>query len=454
MKTGSIRSMRSTLILLLDFCAVVACFSVAFQFRIGRYPDYQDFDLWLITSTFIAVLFVSGTYFRERTTSLPSLPIRTFWVSIAAGVACIGWLYVLGPSSFNEYFGRGVLPVGTLLCGIVTTLIRYLINRLYHRQEQEIEILYLGYSTSTEFFIEELNEHSEVRSVTLSSADQPSSEHPRLTWTNQQLSDLWRLKHWQLIIIDPNFNASTVETEALVELRLSGTPVLTLADFYERHWFMIPISGIDNNWFLRSQGFSMLDNLISRRIKRALDIFASISALVISFPLMILCGILIKCTSLGPVFYTQTRVGFEGKPFTIVKLRTMRHNAERSGAQWAVNNDPRVTFVGKILRKTRLDEIPQCWNVLKGEMSFVGPRPERPEFTKQLAEQIPHYELRHLVKPGITGWAQVIFPYGASVDDAAKKLQYELFYIKNQSFMLDLNILLRTTVTVFQRAGR
>ena len=132
----------------------------------------------------------------------------------------------------------------------------------------------------------------------------------------------------------------------------------------------------------------------------------------------------------------------------------MCHDAEAEGAQWAQNNDPRITGFGKFLRQTRLDELPQCWNVLLGTMSFVGPRPERPEFTAELSQEIPYYDLRHIIKPGITGWAQVIFPYGASTEDSLKKLQYELYYIKNQSLLLDLNIIIRTLLTVFQRGGR
>jgi exopolysaccharide biosynthesis polyprenyl glycosylphosphotransferase len=254
--------------------------------------------------------------------------------------------------------------------------------------------------------------------------------------------------------VDPDFDATSEEAERLVELRLAGTPVLALADFYEHYWYMIPVTGIDHNWFLHSQGFTVLDNPIAQRIKRVVDIVFSCLLIVVSTPIVLVCGLLIKLTSKGPILYRQKRVGLEGKNFTILKLRTMREDAEQGGPQWAEKGDSRITSVGRFLRDSRLDEIPQCWNVLAGDMSFVGPRPERPEFTKELTEQIPFYDLRHLVKPGITGWAQVIFPYGASVEDSKKKLQYELFYIKNQSLLLDMNIVLRTIITVFQRAGR
>jgi exopolysaccharide biosynthesis polyprenyl glycosylphosphotransferase len=375
-------------------------------------------------------------------------------VCIAAGTICVGWLYILGPSKFTQYFGRGVLPAATLLCGIATTAIRYLVNRIYRLQEKGQELLYLGFSPSATGFIKELKNHSEVRSVTVASDTPLATESPRVSWSDKDIKDLLCQSNWQSVIVDPLFQASLSDTEALVKLRLAGTPVFTVADFYEKFWFMIPVTGIDNNWFLRSQGFSALDNTISQRLKRVIDLILSALLLIASIPVLAFCALMIKLTSKGPVLYKQRRVGLEGKPFTIIKLRTMVQNAESEGAQWATTNDPRTTWFGRFLRQTRLDEIPQCWNVLRGEMSFVGPRPERPEFTRELADEIPYYELRHLVKPGITGWAQVIFPYGASTEDSLKKLQYELFYIKNQSLLLDLNIMLRTLITVFQRAGR
>jgi len=167
-----------------------------------------------------------------------------------------------------------------------------------------------------------------------------------------------------------------------------------------------------------------------------------------------LIGALIKLNSAGPIFYRQKRVGKNGKIFEIAKFRSMFKDAEKNGAQWANEKDERITGMGKILRKTRIDELPQLWNVLKGEMSFIGPRPERPEFVEELQKQIPHYVMRHLVKPGLSGWAQIKFPYGASVEDAMEKLQYDLYYIKNRSFVLDLAITARTIAAVLSREGR
>ncbi len=189
------------------------------------------------------------------------------------------------------------------------------------------------------------------------------------------------------------------------------------------------------------------------KVKRVLDIIFSLLGLLISLVITIPVAILIKLESKGPIFYRQKRVGLNNNIFECIKFRSMTVDAEKYGAIWASKNDSRVTRVGKIIRKLRIDEIPQMWNVLKGEMSFIGPRPERPEFVYQLEKKIPYYNLRHSVKPGITGWAQVCYPYGASEEDALEKLKYDLYYIKNLSLFLDFQILLKTAKVVLLGKG-
>lgn len=454
MSLGTIRKVRSLIIFLCDILCALCTFSLLFYLRLDRLPDYSSIDLWLIVSTFITTLYLSGTYFKERSNVSPALPIRTFFICLVGGVICILWVYLLGPLEFNSYFGRGVLPAGTVLLGIFSTLIRYVVNNIYHQQEKGVSLLYLGYSKSCDLFLSELKNHSEIRSVHLLSKIHPKERLENLAIIDDDLNKRILDKDWQAIIVDPEKELDTNEKNLLISARLSGTPVVSLADYYESNWFMVPIDHISDEWFLRSQGFSMIENPVSQRIKRLLDVATSLVLIVISAPIILICATAILLSSRGPVFFKQTRVGQHGKFFTIYKLRTMRTDAENNGAQWATEKDPRVTLVGRFLRRSRLDELPQCWNVLIGDMSFIGPRPERPEFTSKLASAIPYYDLRHTVKPGVSGWAQVIFPYGASIDDSLKKLQYELYYIKHQSLLLDLNIIVRTTFTVFQRAGR
>ena len=221
-----------------------------------------------------------------------------------------------------------------------------------------------------------------------------------------------------------------------------GIKVSSYSDFVEENYFLVPVEQIDTKWLFSAR--LDLAHPYYHGVKRLIDITASIAGLILSSPLLLFAVICIKLESDGPAFYSQVRSGRFNRPFTIYKLRTMVQNAEKDGAQWAKTGDSRITAIGKFLRKTRIDEIPQFWNVLKGEMSLVGPRPERPEFVKTLGEQIPFYGQRHLVKPGLTGWAQINYPYGASVEDALRKLTYDLYYVKRASIGLDLQILLRT----------
>ncbi len=229
-------------------------------------------------------------------------------------------------------------------------------------------------------------------------------------------------------------------------LRYAGVEIMDYVSLSEELAQEIPLAHINDEWLMTVALNSSVMQI--RKIKRATDIVVSLLGLVVGIPLILLFGVLIKLSSPGPVIYRQTRVGLGGKPYVLFKLRTMRTDAEAQGAVWASRRDARVTRVGYFLRKWRIDEIPQLFNVLKGEMSLVGPRPERPEFTEKLATFIPFYDERHLVQPGLTGWAQVRYPYAASFEAAARKLQFDLYYIKNMGFLLDLSILLRTFKTI------
>jgi sugar transferase (PEP-CTERM system associated) len=240
--------------------------------------------------------------------------------------------------------------------------------------------------------------------------------------------------------------------QQLVECKLAGVGVIDYIDFYERESGRIDLSALKPSWFIFSTGFRM-----GRRvelIKRAFDIALCLLTLVVVLPLMAFTAIAIACEDGRPILYRQTRVGFRGRNFVLFKFRSMRVDAESDGSPlWAAKRDPRTTRVGWLIRKLRIDELPQLYNVLRGDMSFVGPRPERPYFVTQLAEAIPYYSERHAVKPGVTGWAQVNYHYGASLEDAQNKLSYDLFYLKNRSLFLDLIILVRTIRVVLWPDG-
>lgn len=238
----------------------------------------------------------------------------------------------------------------------------------------------------------------------------------------------------------------------LLECKLTGIEILDLPAFFERQMGIVPLEAVNASWLIFSEGFHR--GAGRDLVKRMFDLTVSAGLLLVGLPIMLFTAFAIKLESKGPVFYTQERVGQFGRPFTIYKFRSMYTDAEKDGLpQWARQNDDRTTRVGRIIRRLRIDELPQLINVFLGQMSFVGPRPERPYFVNELAAQIPYYHVRHSLKPGITGWAQVRFPYGASVEDAIGKLQYDLYYVKNHSLFLDLLILLQTVQVVVLGKG-
>lgn len=230
----------------------------------------------------------------------------------------------------------------------------------------------------------------------------------------------------------------------LVEANFGGVQVCELPTFYEKIAGKIPVLQTSDVWFGYADISGVKRNIYNTLLKNILDKLLAVIVLILTAPLIILTAALIKLESKGPVFYSQKRVGLNEEIFVLHKFRSMHIDAEANGAVWAQENDPRTTRVGKVIRLLRIDELPQLWNVLMGEMSFVGPRPERPEFVRELKKEIPYYAFRHSVLPGITGWAQINYNYGASKEDAREKLQFDLYYIKNEAFWLDLSILLQT----------
>ncbi|MEO8298003.1 MAG: TIGR03013 family XrtA/PEP-CTERM system glycosyltransferase [Burkholderiales bacterium] len=243
-----------------------------------------------------------------------------------------------------------------------------------------------------------------------------------------------------------------VPMDQLLDCRIQGIPIMDLAGFYERTKAEVPVDSLKASWLVYGDGF--VQGRARALTKRVFDVVSSAMLLILATPIMVATTIAIRLDSRGPVIYRQERVGLGGSTFMCLKFRSMRTDAEKDGvARWASKNDSRITRVGAFIRKTRIDELPQLFSVLRGEMSMVGPRPERPSFVVQLKESIPYYDLRHTVKPGLTGWAQVRFSYGASLEDARKKHQYDLYYVKNNSLVLDLLVLIETVSVVLFREG-
>nr|WP_307742699.1 TIGR03013 family XrtA/PEP-CTERM system glycosyltransferase [Massilia varians] len=257
----------------------------------------------------------------------------------------------------------------------------------------------------------------------------------------------------QEIVVSVQNRRGGFPMKELLDCKLRGLRVTDAATFFERETCQIRVDSLQPSWLIFGGGFDQ--SFIRTFMKRGFDLVCSTIILIMAFPLMLLAALAVKLEDRGPVFYSQERVGKDGKTFYVHKFRSMRVDAEKGGKpQWAAQNDPRVTRVGNFMRKTRIDELPQILNVFKGEMSFVGPRPERPYFVEQLIEVVPYYNVRHSIKPGVTGWAQVRYGYGSSAEDALQKLQYDLYYVKNNSLFLDVLVLIDTLKVVLFRSGR
>src|SRR3989338_4309366 len=289
-------------------------------------------------------------------------------------------------------------------------------------------------------------------------------ENPQLGYELKYIMDLAKegIKNVDQIIKQEKINTVVISPETYQAPQIIDTfyrslenrvTFKNLSSFYEQMTNKVPLGAINQIWFL--ENLSEGSKKTYEEMKRFFDIIFAIIFGIITLPFITLIALTIKIGSSGPVLYRQKRVGQNGKNFEIIKFRTMRKDAEKeTGAVWAEKDDPRTTLLGKFLRKTRIDELPQLWNILRGEMSFVGPRAERPEFHDELKTEVPFYEERYIIKPGLSGWAQINYHYGSSVNDAAQKLQYDLYYIKNRSLILDLGIILKTINIALRQAGR
>jgi sugar transferase (PEP-CTERM system associated) len=362
---------------------------------------------------------------------------------------------------FPEWIiGRGVFLVAAAL--VITLVVgwRLAFAWLTRRVPPREKLLLVGTNPASVDLARELHERRQELGVEIIGFVDPDPDrvgsaviNPGVVGTIEDIPELVRTRGADRVVVSLADARGRLPMDRLLDIRLrTGVSFHHLASVYEEYTGKIALENLRPSWLIFASGFSKSRVLMVA--KRLLDTTAAAVGLVVALPVLALVAILVKWLSPGPIFYHQERVGLNGQPFTVHKFRTMRVDAEAgTGPVWAAKNDDRITPLGRFLRRTRLDELPQLWNVLKGDMSLVGPRPERPTFVEHLTETIPFYGQRHVVKPGLTGWAQIRYTYGASVEDAVEKLQYDLYYIKNMSLALDLVILLETMKTVVLRRG-
>jgi len=293
--------------------------------------------------------------------------------------------------------------------------------------------------------------HNIVAQVAIEANPDPPNGIPLISAA--ELEQTCRDKRVEKIVTAMDDRRGKTPIKELLSCKLRGIPIEEGVPFYEGLAGKIMVEKVDPTWIIFSEGFKK--GRFTLLLKRILDLGLAGLGLILSLPLTTLTAVFIKLDSPGPILYSQDRVGLHGQTFKIIKFRSMRTDAEKFGPQWAATDDDRVTRVGNFIRMVRIDEIPQLWNILRGEMSLVGPRPERPNFVEQLEQNIPFYSLRHNVKPGVTGWAQIFYPYGATEEDALRKLEFDLYYIKNMSLRMDLWIIFQTIkIVLFQKGAR
>ena len=337
---------------------------------------------------------------------------------------------------------------GIILFGIITIFqiaFRYIVIMGVVEKES---VVFVGENDYTQDLLESVKKDGQyVFTASLNNTDMKA--------LGKEIVEMYKTKKFDVLVdFTDKLLGDPKLTGKLLQYKLEGLQYYNYLEFYETYENKLPISHLSPKWFLENTGFEIYHNNFNLKAKRLLDLFFAMLIGIFAAPVIILAAIIVKLESKGPIFFIQERIGEGNRKFNIVKFRSMTTDAEKDGPQWASKNDNRVTKFGKIMRATRIDELPQLWNVLRGEMSFVGPRPEREFFIQQLEKEIPYYNLRHTVKPGLTGWAQVMYPYGASVEDAYRKLQYDLYYIKHHSIPFDVKVLLKTVTIVIFGKGR
>lgn len=397
----------------------------------------------------VLIFYIFDLYKSHSKVLIARPPIRTIMANIFLGLLASLIVYSSGSNSYlMEFAGRGVLAIALGLYTLWAAIFRFYLGIWSERHRTNYTWLFVGKEDHFKKLIHYFSERPDLgtlNSILINELNEEEIKTKLEEATGQYLSGL---------IIDENIKETQSLLSFLMKKRLEGLRIFDLLDYYEQFLAFIPIFVIRDGWFAVSRGFILIHNAFGLRMKRIFDIIVSSIMIVLTSPLMLITAVLIKLQDFGPSVFNQTRVGENNEEFILYKFRSMTVNAEIDGAKWAQKNDSRITPFGNFIRVTRIDELPQLFNVLKGEMSFIGPRPERKVFTDMLEKDIPYFNLRHLVKPGITGWAQVNYPYGASKEDAIEKLQYDLYYIKNYTFFLDLVIMIKTIRVILLGRGR
>lgn len=447
-------SVRSVVLFLGDVLCLAASFSLAAFLRLGMedgwvYLQHNQYVLIVALLTYLLVFYIGGMYERQTMTHKQGVLLPSALLAMIGLVLIIVMFY----ARFELIIGRGVLVLAALFVFLSSAALRSLYRATAGYSMFCRNALVVGEGKDAANIIRLIQEEDAPGCrifgvVTYSKkASGELLEGVPIIGTVVHLRDFVEHYKAETLVVATSLARENNLLKILRPLRYAGIELRDYASFFEQIAREIPVDHIDDEWLMHAAMNSSRIHI--RKIKRIVDVSVSVLGLLLSLPISLITAVCIKMDSSGNVLYRQERAGLDGEPYTLLKFRTMQEDAETvTGAVWAHKNDNRVTRVGRFLRKSRIDEIPQLINVLRGEMSLVGPRPERPEFIEELAETIPFYRERLLVPPGITGWAQINYPYAASITAARRKLQYDLYYIKHMSLFMDIAILLRTFKTI------
>jgi len=439
---------RKKLIMLFgDVIIITASFYLAPFIRYGVFPaplDFWGISELVATLVYIFVLYIFDFYDVEQRINNFGIGLKFFVVILIINAMNSSLFYLLHLRPYSSW----VLFISSSFTLILLFLWRLFLLDKNGVAIKPLRIIIFGAGNSGRNLYDFLKSNSGYQVVGFVDDDRTKHEFAvdgiPVLGTSSDLVRIVKKYDVDKVIICITKEIRQDVYPKLVETKFSGVTVDEMPTFYEKVAGKIPIMHTSNFWMSYADINGIKKNSYNIKLKNVMDKTLAVVVFLMTMPLMILTAMCIKMESQGPVIYSQPRVGLDEKLFVLYKFRSMYINAESGGAVWAQKNDPRITHVGKIIRFLRIDELPQLWNVLKGNMSFVGPRPERLEFVRQLEKEIPYYMLRHSVMPGITGWAQINYNYGASTEDAVEKLQYDLYYIKNRGFLIDIYIMVRT----------
>lgn len=443
---------------LLEFALMIVSIYLALMLR---WADTSDIGATITTNlpqalTFAAVfsivMFAVGLYHKENMRQLGTVLSRLVF-AFGFGFVVLALIYFVIPPLA---IWRSAVGIGMAFSFVGIVAFRWLYLRITEADGLKRRVLVLGVGARAARIdeLERSNRSVGYRCVGFV----PLSDHSvriderRDIWGNVRLADLADEQNIEEIVVALDDRRAGMPVDALLDCKLAGIAVTEYSTFWERETGRVDLDALHPSWMIFSDGF--VGGGLQAIAKRGFDLLASLAILVWTLPLLLVTAIAVRLESPGAVLYRQERVGLDGKPFMLNKFRSMRADAEKDGVpKWAAVNDSRVTLVGRLIRKSRIDEIPQVLNIFKGEMSLIGPRPERPFFVDRLRDVIPYYFERHRVKPGISGWAQLNYPYGASDEDALQKFQFDLYYVKNYSLFLDLLVLIQTVRVVLWPVG-